>query len=679
MRKRHPWILLAILFSMAALACRAASGLPGITETLPTTQPVEVATPTALPPIPVKPGAANPEEPVFITGEIPYTSPFFLNTISEPFVLLEDQGGFVQRDREFQFQLSGQVIGAVEVHDDDSLTYSLALPAIPQGTLVNVANNGQENSGVQIFAVAYWSNTWGGPFLEERDGSGWSSAYASTIVDPANDDEIQGGILIVWAPDENQYFPTSFGEDGMLFTEDDPTGPIPPGYNIVDLNQEPFQVYKETQPNIDLNEGVIAVNDFSDRSYAEAFKALFEKASREYPFTAEKGIMWQELFEQSAPRFEQARNPNDFYRALRDFTYAIPDAHVGLTFNAEVFNQEHGGGFGLVLTELSDERVIAAHVLSEKPAEKAGIQEGAEILTWNNQPIAEAISQVIPYFGPFSTQHSRRLAQAAFITRVPPNERVTVSYRNPGDEEAREVEMRAENEYDSLFLVLPGFDEDVMALPVQGEMLPESGLGYVRISTFSDDYHIMAQLWDHYLNSLVDNSVPGLIIDMRQNSGGSSSLAMDFAGYFFDEEIALYRGLYYNETLEEFKYSEYPTRIRPGPLLYEGPVAVLVSPDCISACEGFTYALKQGDRSIVVGHYPTAGAYGEVGRGQYKLPEDISLQFPTGRPETLDGNLLIEGVGVIPDITVPVSEESALDQKDAVLEAAIQALMDKIP
>ena len=86
--------------------------------------------------------------------------------------MLEDQAGFVQRDREFVFRLAGQVIGPVEQTGDKALTYSLSLPSVPQGTQVDVDHDGQQEAGVQIFAVAYWSNTWGDPFLEERDGTG---------------------------------------------------------------------------------------------------------------------------------------------------------------------------------------------------------------------------------------------------------------------------------------------------------------------------------------------------------------------------------------------------------------------------------------------------------------------------------------------------------------------------
>lgn len=188
----------------------------------------------------------------------------------------------------------------------------------------------------------------------------------------------------------------------------------------------------------------------------------------------------------------------------------------------------------------------------------------------------------------------------------------------------------------------------------------------------------MAKLWDRYMKDMVDNDVPGLIIDLRVNGGGSSGLATNFAGYFYDQEIKLYDTYYYNANSGQFEPSGYPTIIKPAPLYYKGPIAVLVSPNCVSACEGFAYALHQNQRSTVVGNYPTAGAFGEVGLGQYKLPDNFSMQFPTGRSVTPSGDLVIEGQGVVPDIVVPVTSDSALGQVDTVLIAAVQALQKQI-
>ncbi len=661
--------LLALILLM--LACSPAFLGGNETEATPT-----ALRPTATSVLP-RADSDDPNEPVVIHGEIPFTSPFFINTIAEPFVLLEDEAGFVTRDREFEFPLAGQAIGPVEIIDDTTLRYTLPLPAAPQATLVDVDNDGEEDTGLMVFAVAYWSNTWGGPFLEPRDGHGWSTAYTSAITDPDNEDEIKGGTLLIWAPDDQQAFPTGFGDDGLLFTDDDPTASVPPGYSLVDLEATPFRVYKEPQPEITLIEGEIAVNDFSDMDFGEAFEALFDKVAREYPFTDEKVIDWDALRDEYVPRAAAARNNDEYYRAVRDFTYAIPDAHVGVSFNAQVFFEEQGGALGMVLEELDDGTIVATEVLPALPAADAGIERGAEIVRWDGMPAGQALDGVQPYFGPYSTEHHRRRGQLQFLPRGEPGSRVEITFRNPGGSE-QTVTLTRKVDYDSLFLTLAGFQDDELALPVEGQVLDESGLGYVVVRTFSGDYNLLARLWEAFIDRLIEGEIPGLILDLRENGGGNGALARDFAGYFFDEEIILSQRSYYNDRTGEFELRGLPSRLEPAPLLYEGPLAVLVSPDCISACEGFVHALTQGGRAIVVGHFPTSGAFGEVGRGQYDLPADLSLQFPTGRPETPDGRLLIEGEGITPDIIVPVTAASALGEVDAVLEAAITALLQQV-
>jgi C-terminal processing protease CtpA/Prc len=682
MRKDSKRRILVIIsaFMLLMLACSTLTVLPQTNQaaSTPTLTSTPAPTPTSLPQIAIQPGTSNPNEPVFITGKIPYTSPFFLDSISEPFVMLEDEAGFVRRDHQFEFPIASQQLGPVIVQKDKTLTYDLALPAVPQGTFVDVDNNGKTDTGVQVFAVAYWSNTWDGPFLEKRDGTGWSNAYSSTITDPNNHYEITGGKLLVWAPDDQQSFPTGFGADGKIFTADDPTAPIPAGYNIVDLDQSPFKIYKQARPEITLVEGPGALNDYSKMSFSEAFEALFSKASREYPFTTEKNVNWQALHDQFAPRIAKASNQVDFYQVMHDFSLSIPDGHIGITPDPDAFFKQDGGSFGLILAELSDGRVIVTDVLPNSPGEQAGIKAGAVISSWNNQPIGQAIDQVVPYFSPYSTEQAKRLDQVIFLTRVPPGTRIPVTFTSPGSNQAKDVMLTAVPEYDSLIKAIPDFHQDKLVLPIESKTLEGSGLGYIRITTFEDDFNLLARLWERAIKNAIDNKVPGLIIDLRTNGGGSSDLAFNFAGYFFDETINLYRDMYYNEKSGQFEYTDTPTTIDPAPLLYDGPIAVLVSPRCVSACEGFSLALKQGGRSIIVGNSPTAGAYGSVGLGQYKLPGDLDFQIPTTKSVSPDGKPVIEGVGVPLDITVPVTEASALGQDDSVLQAAIQALLAKI-
>jgi len=120
---------------------------------------------------------------VAIRGKVSYTNEFFTTGVAAPMVILEDQAGFVDRNEYYLFPVQSQTLGQITSDFYESpFNYSIALPIEPQGALRDVDNDAELDIGVMIFAIAYWTNTFGDPFLEERDlfGGGWSTAYAST-------------------------------------------------------------------------------------------------------------------------------------------------------------------------------------------------------------------------------------------------------------------------------------------------------------------------------------------------------------------------------------------------------------------------------------------------------------------------------------------------------------------
>jgi hypothetical protein len=278
--------------------------------------------------------------PVVITGTVIYTNPFFTTGVTAPLIILEDQAGFVDRNEYFLFPQASQTLGQITSNFYTSpFTYSLALPIEPQGTLRDVDQDDQEDTGVMIFAVAYWDNTWGDPFLEERDqqGGGWSTAYASTRIstDPERLREITGGKYLIYAPDDQQGFPMGFGEDGLLFTEDDPIVAVPQGYTVIDLDTDPFTFDRSRSQAIDLIEPTdAALVDFSGLSYTEAFDAMVDMLTKEYAFTEYKGIEWASLAAKFRPDVQQAqnsRNPDLYVRTVARFLWSVPDGHVSVS------------------------------------------------------------------------------------------------------------------------------------------------------------------------------------------------------------------------------------------------------------------------------------------------------------------------------------------------------------
>ena len=87
-----------------------------------------------------------------------------------------------------------------------------------------------------------------------------------------------------------------------------------------------------------------------------------------------------------------------------------------------------------------------------------------------------------------------------------------------------------------------------------------------------------------------------------------------------------------------------------------------------------SYGFSQVPGIIVVGQYPTAGVEAEVARGQFNLPEGMSLQVPTGRFTLPDGSLFLEGQGVQPTMRIPINQETVLSRSDPVVDAAEKAI-----
>jgi C-terminal processing protease CtpA/Prc len=626
--------------------------------------------------------------PVVITGEVEYTNPFFTLGVAEPVVILEDQTGFVDRDRDYIFPAESQVLGQITSDFYTSpFTYSLTLPLAPRGSLRDVDNDGETDSGVMVFAVAYWTNIWGEPFLERRDqfGGGWSSAYASTLVSDDRDNylEVYGGKYIVYSPDSEQGFPSSFGADDLLFTDDDPIVQLPPGWTIVDLDSEPFVFNRTREVQIDLLEPEsIALSDFSDLSYLEAFDAMLEKMENEYAFSEHKEVNWDDLDQQFRPRFESAEaqgNNLQYYLALRDFLWSIPDGHISMDLSllTEQIQNEILGGLGMAIQELDDGRVLVNYLTQGGPADRAGILLGAEILEVNDKPMSDVVSETLPWSSPFSTEHTRRINQLIYALRFPLGQEVTIRYTNPDDSPAS-TKMITEYEIDSFFANAPFADLTGLELPVEFELL-ESGFGYVQITDFSDNELLTIQLWERAMQDLNEFGIPGLVIDLRQNGGGSGYLADQMAAYFYNEELVLGNTSYYEDSIDDFFADPGDENIFIPPreeLQYNGEIVVIVGPACASACEFFAYNLTIQDRATIVGHYPTAGLGGSV--EDFLMPEDISIRFTIGRAVDPEGNIHIEGRGVVPQILVPYTEDvfqaDNFENVDVLLETAVDLL-----
>jgi C-terminal processing protease CtpA/Prc len=680
--------LLLSLFVLASLtlACGMQDILPGQQAPTPETVVVEAECPE----LPATTGPANacpgPDEPFQIVGSFEYSNSIITDYYDQHAVALVDMYAFVTRDKEWEIPISSQTLGFLDMDLDEMVgTYVLQLPQRPTAMQTDVDNNNQDDPGVQVFVVAYWPNLVGGPYSDGDDRStGWPGYLTSARTDTDRQYEVIGGKLIVWAPDENQQFPTGFGEDGLLLTDDDPVGPIPAGYTIVDLDSEPFRFYKESEPELPLYEPKdVAIKDFAEDSYTDAFDQMFDYVRINYAFNGIEGKQpdWDVLYAELKPRVEQAekdKNPQAFYEALRDYTWAFKDGHVGLDggdYANQDFFERTAGGYGFAVRELDDGNTVVMFVTEGGPAQAAGMQVGAVVTEFGGLPIDEAIGASQPFLIS-SSDFAHRYQQQRYFLRTAVGVETEVTFQNPG-QAARTVSLVSTSERDSFnrTSVYYNVDFDNM-LPVTFEILREGNaeIGYVEINSNYDDLGLILKLFERALATFEARGVAGVIIDMRFNGGGAN---LGLAGFLTELEIPMGQMEYFSEQSGQFEPRGLPGKVIANQNQYRfDKTVLLIGQACASACELESYAFSQVPEMITVGMYPTAGVEAEVARGQFRLPEGFSLQVPTGRMTLPDGSIFLEGVGVPPTMRVPITLEIVTSEEDVVLQYGIRAVLE---
>ena len=624
-------------------------------------------------------GEAVPDGVALVTGKFEYTNDFVVETYYvEHAVGLLDMTGFVLRDKEWELPVESQVLGYMKLDaENNSATFHLALPMVPEGVFNDVDQDAKKEQGLQIFAVGYNPNLTGGVFSEGDDRSlGWPAYLASVKTDSENQDEVTGGKVVIWAADSKQEFPSGFGKDGLLFTKDDPIMAIPAGYSVVDLDQKPFKLIRDQVAVVTLYEPAdVAVKDFSKLSYTEAFDKMFEIVRKEYAFNDITGKQpdWNAVYAELAPKVanaQEAQDPYAYYLAIRDLMMKFNDGHVGLSggeFDSQYIQNRILGGWGFAVKELDDKRVVVTFLLAGGPADKAGMKLGNEIIEVNGTPVQIALDNTDP-LSSHSTDLSKRSDQTVLLTRGLIGQNITIKYANPG-QSAKTVQMTSIYEMDSWFAVYLGGPLDRNVLPAEYKFFPESGVGYIKLNSNYDDLGLVIRVVNRALKTFQDVGAAGIVIDMRLNFGGSP---LGLAGFLYDENIPLGQLEYYSDKTGKFEPDGPRDKVFPNVEQYRfGKMVLLVDKYCTSACEIEAYGFSQVPGMVVMGQYSTGGAEGEVARGQFLLPEGLEFQIPTGRFTLPDGSIFLEGQGVQPTIRIPVDATSELSGQDVVLQKAI--------
>ncbi len=171
----------------------------------------------------------------------------------------------------------------------------------------------------------------------------------------------------------------------------------------------------------------------------------------------------------------------------------------------------------------------------------------------------------------------------------------------------------------------------------------------------------------------------GLVIDIRNNGGGSSNHADYILRHLTADSIPtdswttpIYMPAFASWGREPEVY-ESPSELMPpieDKVPYLGPIAVIVDRGTFSAAEDFCAVFRGMHRGPIVGT-PTGGSTGNGVR--VLLTNGISANICSKHDRMADGTEFV-GVGIIPDIIAEPTPESYFSDTDIVLQKAIASL-----
>jgi carboxyl-terminal processing protease len=204
--------------------------------------------------------------------------------------------------------------------------------------------------------------------------------------------------------------------------------------------------------------------------------------------------------------------------------------------------------------------------------------------------------------------------------------------------------------------------------------LPEKGLGYVRISQFSET---TGDELDTAWKDLVKRNggpLKGLVLDLRDNPGGVLEAAVAVADDFLDKGVIVTaRG--------RIPEAQFEMNATPGDLLKGSPIVVLVNGGSASAAEIVAGALKDNHRATLMGR--TTFGKGSVQTVEALPGDNTALKLTTSLYYTPSG-ISINHKGIAPDISLerdakaaspaPDPEDQGAAPNDPELQRALQEL-----
>ncbi len=325
-------------------------------------------------------------------------------------------------------------------------------------------------------------------------------------------------------------------------------------------------------------------------------------------------IQWKRIRQKTLQK--QIETSDEAYSAIEDmlkpledpFTRILRPKDYELLRTSNFGSEINGVGLQLGEDEMT-KKIKVISTLAGSPAEESGIVSG----------------DIIDKVDGISTSELG-LANTASKLRGESGTKVLVEITSSSDE-IKEIDLERRS---------------VDLRPVRTKRLRDDShtIGYLRITQFSES---VPKKLEEALQELKDKEVEGIILDLRNNSGGLVSSGIAVADSFLSEKPIV-------ETKDRNGIKD--AMISQKNTFFDGPMVTLVNKGTASASEILAGSLQDNERSTLIGEQ----TYGKgLIQSLKSLGEDSGIAITVASYLTPKGNN-IQGVGIIPDKILDLPE-----------------------
>lgn len=408
---------------------------------------------------------------------------------------------------------------------------------------------------------------------------------------------------------------------------------------------------------------------------------------------------WTTSYKEAITNVQKTENDYEYFRELQKLCAILKDGHTQVYLPDNVENQimtTNFGAYRLFLTYVQGK----VYVFDVNKSKEKEIPVGSEIVKVNGIPTNEYQQKFVKPYISSSTEHDL-------------NNKAAYNLLSGLDGEEYDIEIRTpKNEIKKLHLTHTKTEEKELSsvpLPDRGNFefkWLKNDIAYVAIRTFND-----ASVVDDFESKLSElQNAKKIILDIRDNGGGSGKTALNVAKYFVqndtiygaknysreiipteraigsflsaqdtisgksqwgiskEEATNLYKA-YLGSKFHAFDYK--PTVVHTA-IKFSVPIVVLTNNNTASAAEDFLIYLYNEKNIARIGDY-TNGSTGQP--LQIELPGNSTAWICTKKVELPNGEEFV-GVGIKPQILVKRDLNDVLypSKNDSQLDEAIKYL-----